>query len=47
MISTAPAPFRPLQLVSNKARQFLDLNTLQDMGVEIIPRLAGVSGTRH
>ena len=31
-----------LQLVGDQTRQFLDLNTLQDMGVEIVGRLAGI-----
>ena len=34
-----------LQLVGDPARQFLDLNTLQDMGVEIVGRLAGIRGS--
>jgi len=34
-----------LQLVGDPSRQFLDLNTLQDMGVEIVGRLAGVRDT--
>jgi putative flavoprotein involved in K+ transport len=34
-----------LQLVGDPARQFLDLNTLQDLGIEIVGRLAGIRGT--
>lgn len=34
-----------LQLVGDRTRQFLDLNTLQDMGVEIVGRLAGIRET--
>lgn len=34
-----------LQLVGDRSRQFLDLNALQDLGVEIKGRLAGVRDT--
>jgi putative flavoprotein involved in K+ transport len=34
-----------LQLVGDRSRQFLDLNALQDLGVEIVGRLAGVRDT--
>ena len=33
------------QLVGDPARQFLDLNTLQNMGLEIVGRLAGLRDT--
>ncbi|UOA27871.1 NAD(P)-binding domain-containing protein [Pseudosulfitobacter sp. DSM 107133] len=34
-----------LQLVGDPARQFLDLNALQNMGIEIVGRLAGMHDT--
>jgi putative flavoprotein involved in K+ transport len=34
-----------LQLVGDRSRQFLDLNALHDIGVEIVGRLAGVRDT--